>query len=202
MSSFDVYCYYIAMKLHFSDDNNYDFHKFNGQVKKLTPDTYTKRKDVRMFKLFFKRRRSDWKFFMLSAFASGIKDPSRVYILDLLENEEFNTEYNRFSKYHSAMYHYFESDMQRVIERGTLNEILKWNKDEPCILLNMWQEGDVNIETITILNDLLGFIDKKNIHYEWYINIERACSIAKKYRGFISYDKDKILTIIRDCMAC
>ena len=75
------------------------------------------------------------------------------------------------------------------------NDLLKTDGDYPILLVKALQK-DVNFETLCILNSFMGFLpmwDRKIADTIRYPEVSRK---VKKYMPFLSFDRDKMKSII------
>lgn len=186
--TFEMYKHYIALKTHFSTD--YDYFVYGGRINA---------------KLEYLRKRNDASFFVK---ASKIKNGKEIIFANILDNPRFWVGeisemeavevYKKWRKRIEALSYNFKSELSHLnLENPNDDLIVK--KGFPR-LLELHTSGDISIETLVILDDLLGFLrywEKKIDDTLIWPDINRKC---RKYRPFLSYDKEKMRKILLDKM--
>jgi hypothetical protein len=106
--------------------------------------------------------------------------------------------YKKWQKKIQSLTYQYEQDIIHLFESSS-NFLAVENGNYPFLLTAMMQ-GDVMIETVAILNDIMGFFpmwEKKItddvIWPNWKMKIE-------KYTPFLVYDKDKFKQMTKDVM--
>jgi len=172
--------YYIAIKLHFSTD--YDAIKYQFKLKR--PASYPKRND----KLFFNRlaRQPDPKGLVLANLAL---DPN-LWVGKLFEQKQVER-YWAWKRYQEAQSHYFAEEI-KLLEPNTF-------KNEDGHLpesIRLFLSGKLSLDTLTILKDFIRFDllwDATLADNPIWENLKK---VLTKYRPFISFDRQKILSIM------
>ena len=93
----------------------------------------------------------------------------------------------------------FESDIIKLLEKvNNPNELLVVEKNKFPLLMQCAQQGDIAIETLIILDDLMNFFPmwEKEIYDDIvWPNFKIKCV---KYKPFLSYDKVKFKQILKE----
>jgi hypothetical protein len=146
------------------------------------------------YKLSRKYSYDELKDYYLSNFVSH--DVNWVGEITGAEGEET---YKKWQKRIQGLTYLFEQDTMRVMDSvNSPNELLAVKDGQYPKLLVLSQQGDIAIETLVIMNDLMNFFpmwDKKisdNIIWPSYKN---KCI---KYSPFLNYDRQKFKTILRE----
>jgi T4 gene Gp59 loader of gp41 DNA helicase/T4 gene Gp59 loader of gp41 DNA helicase C-term len=190
MTPYETYQLFLAIKMHFTQPS-YDFFKYNGKV----------RTDHRAFE----RRRDKYQFFKLSKhrdplgylvanFAAG---NSGKWIGDFLTDSSERV-YDEWLARQQSITYRFKSDLVQF--QDDFREIFRVSHGQHPQLLTSFKRGDVTIETLTILNNLLTFFptwDKKIEDTILWPSIRDRCL---KYAPFIKYDKQKLKQIVKDLL--
>ena len=160
MTPFEVYKTYLALKNHFTKDN-YDYHKYCGKVRASLQSFY-KRKDRFWFEKL-SRQKSEKEvidFFVSNFVSSG--DPQSLWIGDIIrEGEKTYISWN--GKIQSLTY-LFKSEVESVISIKDFNETFEVKGSSHPLLLKDHLQGNLSLETMVILNRILGYkmdFDKK-----------------------------------------
>ena len=188
MEAYDAYRLYLGLKLHFQNEK-YDFQRFNGGVRS-SPESFYKRKDRWFFEKLIRRYKGEQvKEFFISNFINGDKYGG-------LHTEEADTVYIDWKKRMQSVTYNFTSDLRILM--GSVDHFDKLFQKEgqyPIILSKLYQ-GEIQLETFLILNQMLNFFpqfDKELDEYQWPVT-RKLCN---KYSSFLNVDLKKYRTIVR-----
>ena len=177
MEPIDVYLMYCAMKAHFSR-KDYDFLTYKGKSR-VPRDSFFKRKDRVFFvKLSKKYSEEDLKNYFVANFIVE----KQGYIAN------FNDEnYEQWKEKRNNFYDIFTEEIRPFVK--DFNPIFKVKNSEHPFLLKEYLGKRVSLETLVILDDILGFTKNWNRSlaedYMWYdIN-----KLMKNYKRFLTIDK-------------
>lgn len=186
--AFDLYKYYIAVKQHFTTD--YDFFKYNGKMR-LNATSFETRKDKFFFYKLSKHDNPKQKIL-----ANLVTDP-KVWIGEIADGEKCETIYNDWIARQQALRYSFKSDLSELDDDFD-SEFMVVGGQHPHVL-KVYLQRRVGLETLVILDDLLGcfkYWDKKVKDNIVYPDINK---IVSKYRPFIAgYDSEKFKEILVD----
>lgn len=185
--AFQIYMYYLALKRHFTTD--YDFFKYNGKVK-ASQQSFENRKD----KFFFYKlsKRKDAKEFIL---ANMIAEPT-LWVGDMLDNTRAEEIYEEWAKRQQSLSYAFKNDLSEL--KDDFNSNLLVNGGQHPHLLRLYNMKRVNVETLVIIDDLVGnfsYWEKKIADPIIFPSINR---FVAKVRPFIQYDRAKMKSILLD----
>lgn len=192
MTGYEAFCLYSSLKLHFNLDS-YDYFKYHGKVN-VTIDAFENRKDKWHFYKLSRRFTNDeqGRDFIVANF---IHD-SNVWVGNLL-TEESNIQYRKRQKIIQSLTYIFTNEIESLMSHTKPNDLFMIQKGEyPELLIKLLHE-EISLETICILNQVLGFLstwDRKindTIHYP---NISQK---IKKYTPFIPFEPTKYKLIIK-----
>jgi hypothetical protein len=189
MDSFEAYKTYVAIKNHFTS-KTYDYFKYNGSTK-ASRATFEKRNDKFFFNRLAKHR--DIVGYLVANFVYGNKVS---WVGDFLNSEASEQCYLKYLKNKESLTYIYKEDLNRLDVEFNDNFICV-NGQHPK-LLRMYLQGEVNIETLVILDDLLSFSRKWTRRIEEKIIWPQVNNLYKKYKPFIQYDKEKLRTITVD----
>ena len=177
MEPIDVYLMYCAMKAHFSR-KDYDFLTYKGKSR-VPRDSFFKRKDRVFFvKLSKKYSEEDLKNYFVANFIIE----KQGYIAN------FNDEnYEQWKEKRNNFYDIFTEEIRPFVK--DFNPIFKVKNSEHPFLLKEYLGKRVSLETLVILDELIGFSKNwdRNLaeDYMWYdIN-----KLMKNYKRFLTIDK-------------
>lgn len=189
-TGFAAYHLYQAIKLHFTSD--YDYFKYNGKTN-VSQDSFMKNKSKYSFyKLSRRYSYDDLRDYYLANFVE--RDVNWVGEIAGPEGEET---YKKWQKRIQRLTYQFEQDIMSLMDSvENPNELLAVKDGQHPKLLVSSQQGDIMIETLVILNDIMNFFpmwEKKiddNIIWPTY---KKRC---EKYSPFLKYDKPKLKNIL------
>jgi hypothetical protein len=151
-------------------------------------------------------RRTDRAFFEKVARDYDAKELRDLFIANLLQDkhyilefidEEADEVYTAYKRRRQALSYVCADDMDRIFNQTDIKRSFSASKDRYPDLITLFLRGVVSIETMVILDDLLGFTSKYDkIYYDDSIwpKISRKIS---KYRPFLKYDKVKMKDILK-----
>ncbi len=179
MEPIDVYLMYCAMKAHFSR-KDYDFLTYKGKSR-VPRDSFFKRKDRVFFvKLSKKYSEEDLKNYFVANFIIE----KQGYIANFNDKN-----YEIWKDRRSNFYDIFTEEIRPFVK--DFNPIFKVKNSEHPFLLKEYLGKRVSLETLVILDELIGF--SKNWErslaedYMWYdIN-----KLMKNYKRFLTIDKNQ-----------
>jgi hypothetical protein len=185
-SGFSAFAIFNAIKLHFTSDS-YDFFRYNGKSN-VTKQNFANRKDKYSFyKLSRKYRNDDLMNFYIANFL--VKDVNWIGDITGAEGEE---NYKMWQKRNQSLNYRFKEDIMYLMDKVSIgSDMIKVKDGQYPLLLNETMQGAVTIETLSILNHMMGFFEMWNkkisdtiIWPTW----KRKC---EKYTPFIHYDESK-----------
>lgn len=191
-SGFASYIMFHAIKQHFTT-KNYDYIKYHGKIK-LTQDHFLKDKSkYSYYKLSRKYNLDELKDFLVANFI----DRSVKWVGDLV-NEEGESSYLQWKKRNQSLTYVFTEDLDCLFDEvNKPDELLKVRSGRFPLLLQKTMEGNIKVETLCILNDIMKFLpmwDKKVdddiIYPEWSRKII-------KYTPFIEFESNKYTNILK-----
>ena len=179
MEPIDVYLMYCAMKAHFSK-NDYDFFTYKGKSR-VPRNSFYKRKDRGFFvKLSRKYSEEDLKNYLVANFIID----RRGYIANFS-----NENYELWKEKRNNFYNMFTDEIRPLVKN--FNPLFEVKNSEHPILLKEYLGKRVSLETLVILDELIGFSKNwdRNLaeDYMWYdIN-----KLMKNYKRFLTIDKNQ-----------
>ena len=185
-SGFSAFAIFNAIKLHFTSDS-YDFFRYNGKSN-VTKQNFANRKDKYSFyKLSRKYRNEELMNFYIANFL--VKDVNWIGDITGVEGEE---NYKMWQKRNQSLNYRFKEDIMYLMDKVSVgSDMIKVKDGQYPLLLNETMQGAVTIETLSILNHMMGFFEMWNkkisdtiIWPTW----KRKC---EKYTPFIHYDESK-----------
>ncbi len=190
LSGFDVYRTYLAMKQHFSKPS-FDFFKYEGRVN-VKESTYQNRNDFYFFETIARKLNAmEVQEYLLSSFIYA-DNPGKVWIGNIKRNGKEN--WTQWQKQMQSLTYNFDKETTAIkasLERSgsAFNDLFSTDAGHPT-LLRLYIRGDVSLETLMILDMVLGFMlswDKKLTDPLW----SSVSLKIKKYKPFVSLPVSK-----------
>lgn len=194
---FDVYRTYLAMKQHFTKPN-FDFFQYDGRVN-VKESTYQQRNDFYFFEtLARKLTAQEVKEYLLSSFVLA-PNPAKVWIGDIKRNGK--EKWAEWQRVNQALRYNVEQDLGRIAnfidESGcTFNDIFKVQGGHPP-LLRLHLKGQVRLETLMILDMVLGYVLKWDKQMDDPVWNPLSLKI-KKYKPFVSIPVQTYRQLMKD----
>lgn len=193
MDGFKAYRYYLAIKLHFTTDK-FDVFQNRGNVKG-TREAFNARNDRYIFEKLAAKRPDDKELiqFFVSNFAYG-KDTA------IYAGQEAEDNFQVWQKRKQSITKTFIDDLATILTHIEVNKlkhsaIFEFTDNEYPVALKLFIGGKITIESLRIIDDFTGVLDKWKIHptvkYIWDDEIRRVIKLT----GFVKYDKIKLSQI-------
>jgi hypothetical protein len=173
---------YLAMKLHFSS-TSYDLFKYNGKVSASEES--------------FNSRRDKFKFMKLAKH----KDPAGVLVANFIKDKDFwvgaiddpesERVYKEWLKTQESMGYMFTQEM-KVFDGKTMDDLLYVPDHQHPLLLSKHLRGEVSIESITIIADIVNFVPYWNESIADPILWSETRMTIQKYRPFLELNRDSL----------
>lgn len=185
INGFQAYQIYNALRLHYSNEN-YNAYQYNFKSN-VSINSFEKRKDKWFFHRLAKKHTIDSiKDFYHANFIEG-----RRWIGEM-EEKYYN---ERQSRLDSLTYR-FKSDINKLSDYG-FNELCTCREGQNE-LLNRLDRGDINIETVAIIDKLVNFIKPllPLLNDPLHMKKEKAMMVMKYKESLININREKIKDII------
>ena len=193
MTPLDVYKTYLAFKNHFTKEN-YDYFQYCGKSR-ASKEAFHKRKDRYFFERMSRKKSDDEiKQYFLANFVE-CSDPSKLWIGEIIESGESN--YQNWLKRSQSLTYLFKTEVEVFINKKNFEQLFKVEGTNHPDILKKHLQGAISIETMVILNSILGFVpnfDKKLIDPVW----ETTSLRLKKYQSFLNNDSSKYKEILKE----
>ena len=198
MDGFKAYKYYIAVKLHYTKDS-FDVFKNRGNLKG-TRDAFNARNDRMMFEKLARKYPVDKELiqYYVANFAYG--NDAAVYSFE--EAESNLLEWNRRKQ---SITKIFQDDCNKIIldackNKLKLDAILNLTDKGYCSILKLFLGNQITLETVRIIDDLLPVIHTWKQNESMLLLWENEIRRIEKSKGFVSYDRDKIVKVFNNFM--
>ena len=182
MDTYQAYCLYSSIKLHFAQED-YDAFKYNFRAK-IKQSTFEKRRDRYFFEKIARRypKDADLKLFFVDNIMSD-----NQWIGDM--DEESHT---KRDSYRQALFYNFQNEVKLIREIAykynlTFDGVCKPNSDKTDnLLLNLYTSQQVSPDTLAIIDHFVGFIKSLKRELSDPLGItESSLLTLRKYQQFI-----------------
>jgi len=180
---FESYKLYNALKLHF--ESSYDAIKYNFKTS-VTPNSFYKRKDKYFFAKLAKKYNGELKDFYISQFINTEK-----YIGDMMDSEA-DQNYMKYKKIKESIHRVFSVDINRIREENVpFDDMFKAVNGQHPLIIKLWMQEEISLETVVILNSIFGFIDRESKNISDTIIWPDTRRLIDKYTPFVSFNTSK-----------
>lgn len=176
MEAYDAYKIYHALKLHFT--SNYDYAKYHGKAN-VSVDSFLKRKDRPFFGRVARKYKDDTKDFFISNF---IVNPKGWV-------GNFNDEnYLNWKKRNQSLKYNYKSELTELFNKvETFDDIFASEGQHP-LLLKQFMSKKISMETVAILESLLGFCSRFDKQIQETIVWPDRKKLIKNYSNLLTND--------------
>ena len=182
---------FMTLRLHFTSEK-YDYFAYQGKSSKIRVDAFEKRNDIHFFKRLSDKRDTE------GLIVSNIVYRDVTWIGDFLteESEETHKKWLRYT--HSLSYNATQEIKSLTPD---FKSFFLVNKGQHPTLMKMHKRQQISLETLIILNDILGFFpyweEKISDPIVWP-SLRDKCG---KYKPFLKYDYTKIKKLVKEIMS-
>lgn len=194
MDAFQVYKYYMALKLHFTTDK-YDVIEQKGKVR-ASRQAFAKRKDLFSINKIAKTY-SDKEIvnFLIANFVSGDRWGG-------LFDAEAKETYNEWKKRQEGLTYNFEKDLNNILfelenDNKNFDSILDTSRAEHPYIIKAYLRKSISIETLVILDNFYKFVEKFDREVDDKLVWPDISRLIKKYKPFLKIDEEKYRSFIR-----
>jgi len=194
MEPFEVYRYYLALRLHFTTDS-YDVIEQKGRVR-ATKNSFLKGRDLlsinRVAETYSDK---DIVNFLVANFVSGDRWGG---VFDV----EAKDRYQGWKKRIESISYTFKKEIDKAVTYSdkngiAFNQLFSCNNGQHPPIVKMYLRNDISIETLVILNKLNNFTDQLDQDLKDDLVWPDTSRIIKKYSPFLEIKKDKYNEIYR-----
>jgi len=191
MEPYDVYKYYMAMKLHFESDT-YEAPKYNYKTS-ARPQSFFKRRDKYHFAKL--GRKCDEPKELIDFFTAQFTASDKTWVGDMLQDEE---KYTDWQKRQQSLSYNFEQDINKLAEEaGTFDEMLETREGNNYpLVIEMFLQDEISLETVVILDRLTGFMRRADRTISETIVWPDLSKRIRKYGLLLRFDKDRMRRVV------
>ena len=187
---FESYKLYNALKLHFETDG-YDAIKYHFKTS-VKPTSFFKRKDKFFFAKLAKTYGKELKEFYIANFKNDVK-----YVGDML-NEGGEKYYRDHKKVMESLTYQFQTDINKLNDMDvSFDSLLEAEDNNHPLIIKLWMQEEILLETIVILDSILGFVERENKKITDTIIWPDIYRKIMKYKPFVKFDRDKYLNLLK-----
>lgn len=192
-AGFIAYKTHKALKFHFT--GNYDFFKYQGKMKN-NQDAFSKRRDKAIFMRIERKHKNDLIEYLVS---NIVIDPNMMPFQ--IASQEGEDNFLEWKRRNESLRYIVTNEFNFIHDFITLhdlefNSIFKVSGADHPIIFKFFLGKKLSIETMSILNDILNFVDVWNNAKEVFWN--DSLKIIKKYTPFIAFDRSVYKTIAKN----
>lgn len=186
MTEFEVYRFYLALRLHFTTDK-YDVIKQQGKVR-ASRLAFSKRKDLVSLKKIAKTYTDEEIVnFLVANFVSGDRWGGMF-------DSQARDRYLDWKKRIESLTYTFTNDLEQIFNTS---EPFSGSKQEHSYIIKQYLRNNISIETLVMLESLRPFMDEYDQIYTDDLVWPDISRLIKKYKPFLKFDKEKIYALYR-----
>lgn len=189
--AYNCYCLFIALKNHFTQES-YDFFKYAGKTS-ISKEAFLSRQDRYKFqKLCRVCEEHEMTDFLVSNFTKG-----RKWVGEFLD-EEAKIVYQEYVNRKQNLCDIFANDLQNLFGKNN-TQIFKAKGGEYPHIIYAYMQGEITLETFSILDQYIEFSKKYNdVYGKDDVLWGKIRLLSKKFIPFLHYDKMKIKNILKE----
>lgn len=197
MEGMKAYQRYQALKLHFTSD--YDFVKYGGKIRKISEESFLKRKDQFLFRKLERKYNDDE---LTDFFVANFVSQAGVRWVGEMSGQESEKVYLNWCKRIEAFSYYLKQDLEVILDNcnNSVSRILLVESTHP-VLLKMYMAGKTTAETVVAFDIAFNIFDKWNEEIDDPIIWPEYYRQLSKYRPFVKIEKATIKKVMRDVFA-
>jgi len=186
---FESYQLYNALKLHF--ESGYDAVKYNFKSN-VSPKSFFKRKDKYFFAKLAKKHNGNLKDYYISNFKAGLS-----YVGDMMD-EEGEQNYRKHKRIQESIHRVFSIDINRLGEEDvSFNSMFQAIDGQHPLIIKLWLQEEISLETIVILNAIFGFISRESKNISDTIIWPDTQRKIEKYTPFVDFNRNKCIILLQ-----
>ena len=189
MDPFESYKLYNALKLHFETDS-YDAVKYNYKSN-ITHNSFFKRKDKYFFAKLARNYEKDLLNYYVSNFKNGVG-----YVGDMI-NESGEKNYSEHKRIQESIHRVFSIDINKLNDQEQgFDKLFESDNGQLPLVIKLWMQEEISLETIVILNSILGFVPRESKKITDTIIWPDIHRKIEKYTPFVNYSKNKCTKLL------
>lgn len=187
---FESYKLYNALKLHFETD--YDALKYNFKTN-VSAKSFLNRKDKYFFAKIAKTYEKDLKGYYVANFKNDVS-----YVGEMV-NESGERNYLQHRKTLESLSRVFQNDINKLsdINEVDFDGLFESNDGQHPLIITLWMQEEISLETVVILNSILGFIPRESKRISDTLIWPDIKRKIEKYTPFVNFDMDKCKNLLQ-----
>lgn len=190
LTGYGAYMLFLALRTHFTKDN-YDYFVMCGKLR-ANKDSYNRRMD----KALFEKIARDYPAQELKGLFISNLLQDRHYIAEFID-EQAEMVYTDYKRRRQSLSYVCTNDMDRIFSHDNIKRSFAARQDRYPDLITLFLRGVISIETMVILDDLLGYTTKYDRIYHDDAIWPKISRKINKYRPFLKYDRVKMKDILK-----
>ena len=189
MDPFESYKLYNALKLHFETDS-YDAVKYNYKSN-VTHNSFFKRKDKYFFAKLARNHEKDLLNYYVANFKNGVS-----YVGDMID-ESAEKNYSDHKRIQESIHRVFSIDINKLNDQEQkFDKLFESDNGQLPLVIKLWMQEEISLETIVILNSILGFVPRESKKITDTIIWPDIHRKIEKYTPFVNYSKNKCTKLL------
>lgn len=194
MNTLDCFKIWIGIKAHFTSE--YDYIKYQGKIS-VSVEALEKRNDKTIFtRLAKKYTETEFTNLLIFNFIDG-----KISWIGDVTSEEAQAIYVKHQKIIDSMTYVFKKECDELFANvSNPNEIIMVNSGNYPLLLTKYLHGEISIESICILNNIVNFMDMWNKKITDTIQWPDLYRKITKFSCFFPTDVIKFKNILKEVL--
>ena len=189
-TGYGAYLLFLALRTHFHSAK-YDFFRMNGKLR-ASKESYLRRNDKWFYEKLAKENNAEE---LRDHYVANLLE-DKQYILEFTD-EEASMVHADYKRRKQSLSYVCANDMDRVFDKDDLRRTFATSKDRYPDIVILFLRKSISLETLVVLDDLLGFTNKFDKDYKDDIIWPKISQKISKYRPFLKYDKAKMKDILK-----
>ena len=196
MNGYEVFCTYMALKLHFTT-KSYDFFKYNGKTNSCKPEYFDNRKDKYMFHKIARIVKND-KECVDYIVANFLHEP-KMWTRSLCEPEA-KTRYLEWLRNQESMSYRFRQELESIRDSiGIKESFISNNGELPPAVISLLNHT-ISIETMVILCKLSGCLGAWDRQITDTVIYPKLASKIRKYTPFVKFNPSSMEDTLKEIL--
>jgi hypothetical protein len=112
-------------------------------------------------------------------------------------NEDGERNYLDHKRIQESIHRVFSIDINKLNEQGEMfDNFFKSNDGQLPLVIKIWMQEEISLETVVILNSIFGFIQRESEKVTDTIIWPDTKRKIEKYTPFVNYNKDKCMKLL------
>jgi hypothetical protein len=113
-------------------------------------------------------------------------------------DEEGEQTYRDHKRIQESIHRVFSVDINRIREEDVLfNTLFEAKEGQHPLIIKLWLQEEISLETVVILNAIFGFIDRESKNISDTIMWPDTQRKIEKYTPFVNFNRDKCISLLQ-----